>query len=171
MANVDLEDEAARATGLLRGRILERVWRNRLGELGIEFVGGARLFANADGPVELTITGCDDEPSSQAILSKNIQVIDGADNCVYDIFAASDEDHALLFPGDSDVAFAEELESRSDLAPVSQALERLWENRVPKARALGIHGTLFYDLPRKRALYPTLRDEEARNPDGSKLRR
>ena len=172
MADVDLEDEAARATGLLRGKILERVWRHRLGEVGIEFAGGTRLFANADSPVEVTVTGYDDEPSSHTMLPKNIQVIDGAENCVYDIFAASDEDHALLFIGDSDIAFVEEFESRSDLALVSRALERLWENRVPKTRALGIHGTLFYGLlPQKRALYPTLRDEEAQNPDGSKLRR
>lgn len=171
MANVDLEDEAARATGLLRGRTVERVWRHRVGEVAIEFADGVRLFADADSPVELSVTGCDNDAASRSILAKNIQVIDGADNCVYDIFAASSEDYALLFQGNSDVAFAEEFESRPDLSLVSQALERLWENRVPKARALGIHGTLFYELPQKRALYPTLKDEEARNADGSKLRR
>jgi len=102
---------------------------------------------------------------------KNIQVIDGAVNCVYDVFAASDEDHALLFPGDSDIAFAEDFESHPDVARISQALERIWANRVSKPLVVGIHGTLFYQLAEKRQYYPTRRDEEARNPDGTKLRR
>jgi hypothetical protein len=29
---------------------------------------------------------------------KNIMVIDGAENCVYDVFAAPDDDFALIFP-------------------------------------------------------------------------
>jgi len=29
---------------------------------------------------------------------KNIQIIDGAQNCVYDIFSATDEEFALVFP-------------------------------------------------------------------------
>lgn len=41
---------------------------------------------------------------------------------------------------------------------------------MPKTRVQGIHGTLFYELPGKRKYYPTLRDEEAMNPDGSRLR-
>jgi hypothetical protein len=35
---------------------------------------------------------------------------------------------------------------------------------------MGIHGVLFYELLKKRQYYPTLRDEEAINPDGSRLR-
>jgi hypothetical protein len=97
---------------------------------------------------------------------KNVQVIDGAQNCTYDVFAASDEDHALLFPNGTDIAFAEDLESRADIDQVERALERLWPNRVPKAQAMGIHGTLFYQLTEKRAYYPSRKDEEATNPDG-----
>ena len=40
---------------------------------------------------------------------KNIQVIDGAENCVYDVFAASDETFALIFTHNTDIAFAEDL--------------------------------------------------------------
>ena len=36
---------------------------------------------------------------------KNIQIIDGAVNCVYDVFAASEEEFALIFPESQDVAF------------------------------------------------------------------
>jgi hypothetical protein len=81
---------------------------------------------------------------------KNIQVIDGAVNCVYDVFAASDDDHSVLFPDGTDVAFAEDFESRADVDQVEAALERLRLNRLPKALAMGIHGTLFYQLPEKR---------------------
>jgi len=101
---------------------------------------------------------------------KYIQIIDGARNCVYDIFASSDEDHALLFPDNTDIAFIEDLEARPDWERVGAALTRLWPNRVPKVRAMGIHGMIFYQLPWKRQFYPTLRDEEAVNPNGSKLR-
>jgi hypothetical protein len=87
------------------------------------------------------------------------------------VFSATDEDHALLFPGDSDIAFAEDFESRPEAALISEALARLWANRIPKAHVIGIHGTLFYELFEKRQFYPTRRDEEARNPGGSKLRR
>ena len=43
---------------------------------------------------------------------KNIQVIDGADNCVYDIFAAPEQIFDLVFAPGTDVAFVEELEKR-----------------------------------------------------------
>jgi hypothetical protein len=102
---------------------------------------------------------------------KNIQVIDGALNCVYDVFAASHEDHLLLFPNGTDIAFAEDFESRAELDQITAALERLWLNRIPKAHAMGIHGILFCELSEKRQYYPTLKDEEAVNPDGTRLRR
>jgi hypothetical protein len=102
---------------------------------------------------------------------KYIQVIDGAENCVYDVFAASDEDYSLLFPNRTDIGFAEDFDARSDASAAAAALERLWLSRVPKAQAQGIHGLLFFGLPGKRQYYPTLRDEEAINPDGTGLRR
>ncbi len=40
---------------------------------------------------------------------KNIQVIDGAVNCVYDIFAATEEEFDLIFPSGQDVAFIDEV--------------------------------------------------------------
>lgn len=89
---------------------------------------------------------------------------------LYDVFSATDEDHALIFPGGTDIAFAEDLQTRPEAALISKALNRLWSHRVPKAQVIGIHGILFYQLPKKRQFYPTLRDEEAQNPDGSKLR-
>ncbi|WP_427501686.1 hypothetical protein ACQE3E_23720 (plasmid) [Methylomonas sp. MED-D] len=43
---------------------------------------------------------------------KNIQVIDGAANSVYDIFAATDDEFALIFPEGQDVSFIEEVMAR-----------------------------------------------------------
>jgi hypothetical protein len=101
---------------------------------------------------------------------KNIQVIDGAANAVYDIFAATDEEFALLFAPGCDVVFADELHERAEAAELEAVLARIWARRIPKAKALGIHGIYFADLPHKKAYYPTRRDEEARNPDGTNLR-
>jgi len=99
-----------------------------------------------------------------------IQVIDGAKNCVYDIFRTSETDFRLLFPNDTDIAFAEDYEGRPDAKEVGAALSRLWTNRVPKSESRGIHGIIFYELEEKRAYYPTLKDEEAANPNGTLLR-
>jgi hypothetical protein len=41
---------------------------------------------------------------------------------------------------------------------------------VQKRDVVGIHGTLFYELEEKKVYYPSRRDEEAANPDGSRLR-
>jgi len=43
---------------------------------------------------------------------KNIQVIDGALNAVYDIFAATNADFALIFAPGEDVAFIDEVVAR-----------------------------------------------------------
>jgi len=101
---------------------------------------------------------------------KNIQVIDGAENAVYDIFAAPDDVFDLIFPSGTDVAFIEDIAQRPDAEQVLKAIQTIWASRVRKSHAQGIHGLLFYQLVKKRQYYPTLRDEEAINPDGSRLR-
>ncbi len=94
---------------------------------------------------------------------KNIQVIDGALNSTYSIYAASDDDFALIFPNESDIAFAEDFEDCS--AKVEAAFTRLFGRLVRKTGVQGIHGTLFYGLEHKREYYPTFRDEEMVAPD------
>jgi len=101
---------------------------------------------------------------------KNIQVIDGARNCVYDIFAATEEEFALIFPEGHDVAFIDEVLKREDSAALDAAFEKIWQRRIPKREASGIHGLLFYELEEKKPYYPTRKDEEAVNPNGSPLR-
>ncbi|HET7833855.1 MAG TPA: hypothetical protein VFK88_12915 [Gallionella sp.] len=97
---------------------------------------------------------------------KNIQVIDGAINCVYDIFAATDEEFDLIFPGDTDIAFIDEVYARGDEAPLNEAFQNIWQRRIKKSTAHGIHGILFYQLDEKKVYYPTRRDEDAINPNG-----
>jgi hypothetical protein len=101
---------------------------------------------------------------------KNIQVIDGANNCVYDIFAATDEEFAVIFPSGQDVAFIDEVCSQTDQASLEKTLTKLWTRRLRKSEVHGIHGILFYEHESKKVYYPTRRDEEAINPDGSPLR-
>jgi hypothetical protein len=101
---------------------------------------------------------------------KNIQVIDGADNSVYDIFAATDEEFALIFPEGQDVGFIEEVMARGPERELDEALTRIWKRRISKRDAMGIHGILFYELDHKKQYYPTRRDEEAINPDSTRLR-
>jgi len=101
---------------------------------------------------------------------KNIQIIDGAQNCVYDIFTATDEEFALLFPADTDIAFIDEIYAQGDAKVLDAAFENIWQRRVKKSEARGIHGIIFYELDVKKAYYPTRRDEEASNPGGYRLR-
>ena len=105
---------------------------------------------------------------------KNIQVIDGADNCVYDVFSATEEEFDLIFPNGTDIAFIDEVVARHDgsdrEAILEDAFNRVWSRRIRKSEAMGIHGVLFYDLERKKQYYPTRRDEEATNPNGTRLR-
>jgi hypothetical protein len=101
---------------------------------------------------------------------KNIQIIDGAQNCVYDIFSATDDEFALVFPEGSDIAFIDEIYAEGDSQLLDVAFKNIWQRRVKKSEAKGIHGIIFYELEKKKVYYPTRRDEEAINPDGSRLR-
>jgi hypothetical protein len=101
---------------------------------------------------------------------KNIQVIDAALNCVYDIFAATDEEFSLIFPPGQDIAFIDEVLATGNTAELDNAFNNIWRRRIPKIHVNGIHGVLFYENAHKKVYYPTRRDEDAINPDGTKLR-
>ena len=101
---------------------------------------------------------------------KNIQVIDGAINSVYDIFQATDEEFAQIFPPGQNIAFIDEVYDRVGEKQLDLVFNNIWQRRIPKTQVDGIHGTLFYELEEKKPFYPTRRDEEAINPNGSRLR-
>ncbi|BAS58989.1 hypothetical protein NIES2135_14910 [Leptolyngbya boryana NIES-2135] len=89
---------------------------------------------------------------------KNIQIIDRAINCAYDIYSATDEEFLKIFPNPGqDIQFNEDIEDDEE---VRQILARLWKRRVKKSEVHGIHGTLFYQLSEKKRFYPNKKDHD-----------
>ncbi len=85
---------------------------------------------------------------------KNIQVIDGAENCTFSIFQATEEEFALLFPQPGqDIQYAEDLFKMAATDKTNEALNRIWERPIRKQDVHGIHGTLFYQLERYKQWY------------------
>lgn len=80
---------------------------------------------------------------------KNIQVINGADNSVYDIFVATEEEFLLIFPECQDTAFIKEILARVPDSELGAAFTSIWKRRIPKSQVTGIHGILFYELDKK----------------------
>jgi hypothetical protein len=90
---------------------------------------------------------------------KNIQVIDGAINAAYSIFAATDKEFAAIFPGEGqDVEFIEDVIARLGDHQTGKLLAPLWERPIPKPQVAGIHGTLFYELEHKKKYYKDKRE-------------
>ncbi len=86
---------------------------------------------------------------------KNIQVIDGAVNADYNIYEATDEAFALIFPNDADIEFIEDFIERVGEDVAGATLAPMWSRRLEKRSINGIHGTLFYELVQhKRKYYP-----------------
>jgi hypothetical protein len=101
---------------------------------------------------------------------KNIQVIDGAENTAYNIFSATDDEFDMIFPVGQDVAFIDEVMARGPQEALDAAFDRIWKRRIPKKDVIGIHGLLFYELEYKKQYHPTRKDEEACNPNSTRLR-
>jgi hypothetical protein len=94
-------------------------------------------------------------------MMKNIQVIDGADNCTYDIFSVDDDDFRSIFPDDEqDIEFIEDYVERVGDREAARILSGVWTRPVSKKLVCGIHGTLFFELSIKKPFYPTKRESE-----------
>ena len=93
---------------------------------------------------------------------KNIQVIDDALNCLYEIYEATDDDFEMIFPNNQDIEFADDFVERVGEARASEVLDRLWSARRAKESINGIHGTLFYGEmnARRRIFFPTKKEAE-----------
>jgi hypothetical protein len=92
---------------------------------------------------------------------KNVLIIDGADNCEYAIFAMTDDEFKVVFPGErQNVEFIEDLVDRISEEGVASLFKAVWKRGVKKPDVVGIHGTLFYQLSWKRKYYPTKNDQE-----------
>jgi len=94
---------------------------------------------------------------------KNIQIIDGALNCTFSLFQATEEEFRVIFPGaGQDIEFAEDLFQR--IGENSRFLDPIWERPIAKPDANGIHGSLFFDFGRKRHLFPATKRERDWDP-------
>jgi hypothetical protein len=92
---------------------------------------------------------------------KNIQVIDGASNCSYDIFAMTEEEFRILFPDPGqDIEFIEDAIDRTGNDELGEIMRNVWKRPVKKPDVTGIHGTLFYELLWKKKYYPNKRSDE-----------
>lgn len=92
---------------------------------------------------------------------KNVQIIDGADNCTYSIFAFTEEEFKFVFPeADQDIEFIEDVIKRVGDETLGKIMKPVWSRVLDKKNVHGIHGTLFYELQFKKKYYPTKRDSE-----------
>ena len=91
---------------------------------------------------------------------KNIQIIDGADNATYNIFQASDDEFAEIFPGSGqDIEVVEDYVRRVGEDEARKTLSKVWERPIYKHDVKGIHGTLYYDYKEKSKYLPESRRE------------
>ncbi|WP_147455626.1 hypothetical protein [Solilutibacter pythonis] len=91
----------------------------------------------------------------------NIQIIDGADNCTYDVFTISRDGFREIFPDDGqDVEFIDDFVARVGEQHAASILNELWKHPANKKAVDGIHGTLFFELEKKKAFYPTKKESE-----------
>jgi hypothetical protein len=92
---------------------------------------------------------------------KNVQIIDGANNCTYSIYSFTDEEFSTVFPEPGqNVEFIEDAVARVGDEHLGNILAPVWKRFVKKPEVAGIHGTLFYELGHKKKYYPTKKEEE-----------
>jgi hypothetical protein len=91
---------------------------------------------------------------------KNIQIIDGGLNCTYDIYAATDDEFKLIFLDETDVEFAEDVFDRLGEQVATELMRQIWTRPVARKDVIGIHGTMFYQLEKKKRYYPTKKQSE-----------
>jgi hypothetical protein len=96
---------------------------------------------------------------------KNIQIIDGADNATFSLFQATDDEFAMIFPGEGqDMELVEDFVARLGDAEASRIMGPIWTRPILKRDAMGLHGTLFYDGQLKRRHLPKTKREVDHDP-------
>ena len=99
---------------------------------------------------------------------KNVQVIDGSQNCTYPIYQFTEKQFALIFPGQNqDIEFASDLTARLSDQDQDTAFEGAWDRPIRKTQAQGIDGTLFYGLDHKKVYYPNKSERDVGGPPHS----
>ncbi len=89
------------------------------------------------------------------MIMKNIQIIDGADNCSYEVYSISEDDFESIFPAvGQDVEFNSDLADRLGTDKLIALNKRIWKHPANKKEIVGLHGLLFFDLDEKKKFYP-----------------
>ena len=97
---------------------------------------------------------------------KNIQVIDGAQNCSFSVYSTSEECFSLIFPEPGqDVEFVEDLVKRVGDRRAGEIVMTATSKRLEKTTLNGLHGTLFFKLPDRKIWYPNKRESDLDRPD------
>jgi hypothetical protein len=92
---------------------------------------------------------------------RNIQFIDGAENCAYDVFSCEERDFCLAFPANGqDVEFIEDLIDRLGERLAGELVFRISSGPLRKSSVHGINGTIFFGLDHKRQYYPNKRESD-----------
>jgi len=100
------------------------------------------------------------DAKAQSLKMKNIQVIDGAQNCTFSLFQATEDEFVLLFPvRGQEIQYAEDLAALPNQKEIFEALNQISERPIHKRDAKGIHGTLFYQLERYKKWYREKRED------------
>jgi hypothetical protein len=92
---------------------------------------------------------------------KNIQVIDGAENCSYDMLAMTDDEFRIPFPAPAqDIDLIEDAIDHVGDDELGAIMRNVGKRPIKKPDVDGIHGTLFYELLWKKRYYPNKRDDD-----------
>jgi len=97
-------------------------------------------------------------------------IVDGADNCTFSVFQATNEEFKSIFPEPG-----QEIQFQEDLGKIrkyrnerKKSFAALWDRPIRRRDAVGIHGILFYENLRYKKHYLSLREdgmsESAYNP-------
>lgn len=96
---------------------------------------------------------------------KNIQIIDGAVNCSFSIYAIPDRVFKSFFPmRGQDIEFIEDVIRRLGEKQAGELVKYTWNSRLEKSQANGIHGTLFFQMENRKVFYPNKRESDLDDP-------
>ena len=92
---------------------------------------------------------------------KNVQIIDGARNALFDIFEIDENDFYQIFPSNGqDIEFSSDFIERAGDKGRS-VLARLYDKRLNKKNVIGIHGSLFCGVDERKPFFKNKKWDEA----------
>lgn len=91
---------------------------------------------------------------------KNIQIIDGAENCTFSFFQSTEEEFKLIFPeNNQDIQYFEDIKKANNMKEIQLALSKIWKRPIRKKDVNGVHGTLFYEMDGRKKYYTDKRED------------